>query len=255
MVQLLLRFAKRNFCTSECGCAGIVLLLLITTAWASKVHKEKAVEPPRPTCCWRAAASCIGSAAFSSEKEMEGKRGFFDQAGGRRHRRTAIIRIWCGLTASPSTRADEPSSPTQARTAFTSSISKRHKYKFIERRDKDRDAMRSPQCIAVDAHDNIYVTDSEAGKIFVFDPSGKFRRTIGSLKGGEGYFKRPTGIAVDSAAERIYVTDTLRDKIFVLDMNGSVLQTIGQERHRGWGVQPARRKCWCAIRICLSWMR
>ena len=73
------------------------------------------------------------------------------------------------------------------------------KYKFIERRDKDKDAMLAPQCVAVDAQDNIYVTDSETGKIFVFDSSGKYLRAIGSLKGGEGYFKRPTGIAVDSA--------------------------------------------------------
>jgi DNA-binding beta-propeller fold protein YncE len=57
---------------------------------------------------------------------------------------------------------------------------------------------------------------------------GKFLRAIGSLKGGEGYFKRPTGIAVDSAAQRIYVTDTLRDQVFVLDMQGNVLQTIGK---------------------------
>jgi len=51
---------------------------------------------------------------------------------------------------------------------------------------------------------------------------------IGSLKGGEGFFKRPTGIAVDSAAQHIYVTDTLRHKIFVLDMQGNVVQTIGK---------------------------
>ena len=83
--------------------------------------------------------------------------------------------------------------------------------------------MLSPQCVAVDAQDNIYVTDSQAGKIFVFDVKGKFRHVIGGLKGGEGYFKRPTGIAVDSAAQRIYITDTLRNKIFVMDMQGSVL--------------------------------
>ena len=100
------------------------------------------------------------------------------------------------------------------------------KYKFIERGGKV--AMRTPQCVAVDAQDNIYVTDSNAGEIFVFEPSGKYLRTIGSLKGGEGYFKRPTGIAVDSAAQRIYVTDTLRDKVFILDMQGTVLNTIGK---------------------------
>jgi DNA-binding beta-propeller fold protein YncE len=102
------------------------------------------------------------------------------------------------------------------------------KYKFIERREKTKDAMTTPQCVAVDAQDNIYVTDSEAGKIFVFEPGGKYVRAIGSLKGGEGYFKRPTGIAVDSGAGRIYVTDTLRDQVFVLDMQGGILQTIGK---------------------------
>ncbi len=101
------------------------------------------------------------------------------------------------------------------------------KYKFISR-EKDQDGLVTPQCVAVDAADNIYVTDSESGKIFVFEPSGKFQRTIGSLKGGEGYFKRPTGIAVDSTTERIYVTDTLRNQIFVLDMQGNVLQKIGK---------------------------
>lgn len=102
------------------------------------------------------------------------------------------------------------------------------KYKFIDRKDKTKEAMTTPQCVAVDAQDNIYVTDSDVGKIFVFEPSGKFVRAIGSLKGGEGYFKRPTGIAVDSAEQRIYVTDTLRDEVFVLDMQGNILQTIGK---------------------------
>jgi DNA-binding beta-propeller fold protein YncE len=102
------------------------------------------------------------------------------------------------------------------------------KYKFITRRDKDKDGTLSPQCVAVDAQDNIYVTDSAAGKVFVWNADGKYQRAIGSLKGGEGYYKRPTGIAVDSAAQRIYITDTLRNKIFVTDMNGSVLQSFGK---------------------------
>jgi DNA-binding beta-propeller fold protein YncE len=105
----------------------------------------------------------------------------------------------------------------------------KEKYKFLSRQDTDKDPLVAPQCVAVDAQDKIYVTDSEAGKIFVFDPSGKFERTIGSLKYGEGFFKRPTGIAVDSAAQRIYVTDTLRNQIFVTDMQGSVLKRIGKQ--------------------------
>jgi DNA-binding beta-propeller fold protein YncE len=102
------------------------------------------------------------------------------------------------------------------------------KYKFLERQGKSKNAMLAPQCVAVDANDNIYVTDSDAGLIFVFEPGGKFLHALGSLKHGEGYFKRPTGIAVDSAAQKIYVTDTLRDEVFVLDMQGNVLGTIGK---------------------------
>jgi DNA-binding beta-propeller fold protein YncE len=101
-----------------------------------------------------------------------------------------------------------------------------HKYKFISRQ-KSTDGMVSPQCVAVDAADNIYVTDSYTGKIFVFDANGKFQRVLASVK-GEGYFKRSTGIAVDSQAQRIYVADTLRHLIFVLDMDGKVLQKIGR---------------------------
>ena len=104
----------------------------------------------------------------------------------------------------------------------------KQKYKFLSRIDTDKNPLVAPQCVAVDAQDNIYVTDSESGKIFVFESGGKFTRTIGSLKYGEGYFKRPTGIAVDSAAQRIYVTDTLRNQIFVMDMQGSVLKRIGK---------------------------
>jgi DNA-binding beta-propeller fold protein YncE len=107
----------------------------------------------------------------------------------------------------------------------------RHKFKFISRW-KDKDGMVSPQCVAVDAADNIYVTDSYSGTIFVFDKNGKFRRVIGSLKGGEGYFSRPTGIAVDSQAQHIYVADTLGNHIYVLDMDGHILKKIGR---RGTG--------------------
>ncbi len=102
-----------------------------------------------------------------------------------------------------------------------------HKYKFIQHLAR-KGAMLTPQCVAVDAQDNIYVTDSDAGVIFIFDSNGKFQRAIGSLKGGEGFFKRPTGIAVDSTAQRIYVTDTLRDEVFILDMQGQVLATFGK---------------------------
>ena len=104
------------------------------------------------------------------------------------------------------------------------------KYKFLSHREGE-DPLLSPQCVAVDSQDNIYVTDSEAGKVFVFAADGKFVRVIGALKGGEGFFKRPTGIAVDSESQRIYVADTWRNQVFVLDMRGGVIRTIGKLGH------------------------
>ena len=87
------------------------------------------------------------------------------------------------------------------------------------------------------------------GKIFVFDANGKFRRVIGSIK-GEGYFKRATGIAVDSPAQRIYVTDTLRHQIWVLDMQGKCCRGSARPARAmdnsttppncGWRAGPAR---------------
>jgi DNA-binding beta-propeller fold protein YncE len=101
------------------------------------------------------------------------------------------------------------------------------KYKFIAR-DSRKDSLVSPQCVALDRQDNIYVSDSAAGKIFVFDANGKLKRVFGSLPGGEGFYKRPTGIAVDGDAQRVYVSDTLRHKIFVLGYDGTVVATIGK---------------------------
>ena len=216
MVQLLLRLAMRR--TLHIGvrvaCIG---LLLVTPLSASKAKKEKPVEPPPPDLLLEGGRKLHFERSFSSEKEVEGKRGFF----------TKLVDVVAGEPDHPHLmRPYSIAVDSRGRAVVTDPGAngvhifdfENHKYKFLERRDKGRESMHSPQCVALDAQDNIYVTDSEAGKIFVFEPNGKFRRTIGSLKGGEGYFKRPTGIAIDSAAQRIYITDTLRDKIFVMDM-------------------------------------
>lgn len=205
---------------------GIIVLLLLTPLWAAK-KVERPATPAPPDLLLEGGRKLTFERSFSFEKDVLGKPGFWTRvlnvvAGEPEYR--MLVRPY-GIAVDSRGRAivTDPGAGGVHIFDFT-----RHKYKFIERKDKEKDAMRVPQCVALDAQDNIYVTDSEAGKIFVFDADGKYRHALGSLKGGEGYFKRPTGIAVDSAAQRIYVTDTLRDKIFVLDMQGQVMQTIGK---------------------------
>ncbi len=165
--------------------------------------------------------------SFTSEREVRGKLGFWTKvldvvAGEPDYHR--VIRPY-GIAVDSRGRVIVTDPGAMGVHVFDF---EQHKYKFLDRKEKSKFPMRAPQCVAVDAEDNIYVTDSEAGEIFVFDSHLSFRHTIGSLRGGEGYFKRPTGIAVDSHSRRIYVTDTLRDQIFVLDFEGSVLAKIGK---------------------------
>jgi DNA-binding beta-propeller fold protein YncE len=209
----------------RCGIACFILLLF-TPAWAARKNDPPGIPGP-PDLLLEGGRKLTFERSFGSEKEVLGKEKFwtrvFNAVAGEPEYRIVVRPYSIAVDSQGRAIVTDPGAAGVHIFDFA-----RHKYRFLERKDKEKDPMRAPQCVALDAQDNIYVTDSEAGKIFVFDPSGKYRRAIGSLKGGEGYFKRPTGIAVDSAAQRIYVTDTLRDKIYVLNMQGQVLQTIGK---------------------------
>lgn len=222
MVQLVLIEKRAAFVSV----IGLLVILLFGSAQGASKHSDAKVNAP-PDLLLEGGRKLSFERVFSSEREVRKKPGLFGK----------VLNFIAGEPAYKS--LVQPYSiavDSRGRTIVTDPGAKgvhifdfaQQKYKFIERRDKARDAMLSPQCVAVDSSDNIYVTDSIAGKIFVFNADGKFKRVIGSSRSGEGFFKRPTGIAVDSQAQLIYITDTLRDKIFVLEMNGSVLRTIGQ---------------------------
>jgi DNA-binding beta-propeller fold protein YncE len=207
-----------------CWAAG---LLLVCPAFATKDKKK---EPPKieiPDLLMDGGRKLSYERAFSGEREVKPKRGFWtkavDVAIGSRDFRSMVRPYSIATDSKGRMIVTDPGAHGVHIFDFV-----KEKYKFLSRKDTDKNPLVSPQCVTVDAQDNIYVTDSEAGKIFVFDPNGKFQRAIGALKYGEGYFKRPTGIAVDSAAQRIYVSDTLRNQIFLMDMQGSVLKRIGK---------------------------
>ena len=226
MVQCVLkvRGASRRLITA---CAMCAVLLTSAPAVAAKKPKQAVSGPTPPELLLEGGRKLVYERSFASEREVRKKPGFFSK----------VINVIAG-EATPHTMVRPYAIAVDSRgRAFVTDPGAggvhifdfaQQKYKFFQRQEKGKDPMLMPQCIAIDAQDNVYVTDSKVGKIFVFNSDGKYQRAIGSLKGGEGLFKRPTGIAVDSAAQHIFVTDTLRDQVFVLDMQGSVLQKIGK---------------------------
>jgi DNA-binding beta-propeller fold protein YncE len=203
-----------------------LVILLIAPAWAGKRHRTSA-QPSPPDLLLEGGRRLTFERIFSSERDTRRKPGFWGKvinviAGEPDYKQ--MVRPY-GVAVDSRGRVIVSDPGLGGVHIFDP---QGRKYKFLERQDKSKDPMLEPQCVAVDAKDNIYVTDSRAGKIFVFQPDGKYRGALGSLKGGEGYFKRPTGIAIDDATQHIYVTDTLRDRVYVLDLKGEVLRTIGK---------------------------
>ena len=224
MVQFLLIGAYRR--PAQLACL-LVAAVLLTPAWAASRGKQKTAEFQVPELLLDGGRKLTFDRSISSDRDVKVKHSFFGKvldlvAGAPDFH--FLVRPY-GVVTDSQGRVIVTDPGAQGVHIFDFA---QRKYKFIERREKRKDSMLAPQCVTVDANDNIYVTDSESGKIFVFAPNGKYVRTIGSLRGGEGYFKRPTGIAVDSAEQRIYVTDTLRNKVYILDMDGRVIKTLGE---------------------------
>ncbi|HEX4005308.1 MAG TPA: 6-bladed beta-propeller [Acidobacteriaceae bacterium] len=226
MVQFLLSGARRSTFSALLFLAGIALAPVTAGASGPASPDTRHPPPERWQMSLDGGRTLTWERSFSSESEVKPNRGFWNK----------VVDVIAGAPDYHSMiRPYSVAEDSHGRIIVTDPGAAgvhifdfdRQKYKFLQHLGKPL-PMLSPQCVAVDAADNLYVTDSDAGAIFVFEASGKFVRSIGALKGGEGYFKRPTGIAVDSAAQRIYVTDTLRDKLFVLDMQGNIVGSIGQ---------------------------
>jgi len=227
MVQSFLTYVEQSAERFGFGLLFAILSLPSSMCAAPSPHNTKVHQVTVPVLLLDGGRKLVFEGAFSSEKDVQPKRGFFKK----------MLEVVVGEPAIHSMlRPFDVVTDSRGRIIVTDPGAsgvhifdlRERKYKFLSRKDRSNEAMTSPQCVAVDAQDRIYVTDSGLGKIFVFEPDGKFSRVIGSLPHGEGYFKHPTGIAVDSAAQRIYVSDTWRNEIFVLDLQGNVLEKIGK---------------------------
>lgn len=96
-------------------------------------------------------------------------------------------------------------------------------YSYI--RGTEMETLRLPVGVATDAKGNIYVTDGESAKIFVFKPDGSYDSDLDSAK----WLMRPSGIAIDKARQRLYVVDTPSHDVKIYDLEKrAVLKTLGE---------------------------
>lgn len=77
----------------------------------------------------------------------------------------------------------------------------------------------------------IYVVESQAQEVRVFDSVGAYVRTIGRKGGGPGEFQGAMGLAFDPAG-RLWVIDGQADRLSVFDTSGTLLAT---HRREGFG--------------------
>ena len=83
-----------------------------------------------------------------------------------------------------------------------------------------------PTGLAVD-EERLYVVDTAAHRVQVFDLKGNLIGGFGQRGGGNGEFNYPTAVALDREGQ-IYVVDTLNFRIQVFDKNYRYLYQIGQ---------------------------
>jgi len=84
----------------------------------------------------------------------------------------------------------------------------------------------APTNVALDADNNLYVTDMFNNRVEVFDPDGNFIRAWGKAGDRPGYFSRPKGIAID-ADGHVWVADAMQDIIQCYTAEGQFLMWMG----------------------------
>ena len=96
-------------------------------------------------------------------------------------------------------------------------------------------AVEMPTDMVLDRQGNLYVVDSLADTVRVYDPNGQWLRNIGSSGDGDGGLKFPAAVAFSyyGNEDRIYVADQGHAKIHVFDLQGNFQRAFGSKVSQG----------------------
>jgi DNA-binding beta-propeller fold protein YncE len=83
-----------------------------------------------------------------------------------------------------------------------------------------------PTYLAVDDTGTLYVTDTLNSRVQVFDPDGKYLKTVGQRGSAWGMFDKPKGVAVDGFGN-VYVADGGWSNVQIFNPKGQVLLFFG----------------------------
>ena len=84
----------------------------------------------------------------------------------------------------------------------------------------------------------LYVADSKAHKIMVFDrDTGELQSSFGEQGEAEGQFQFPTSLAINSE-NQIFVVDQINARVQVFDLDGSFVDTFGAMGYRFRQLRP-----------------
>jgi len=87
--------------------------------------------------------------------------------------------------------------------------------------------LQRPTGLALDPErGRLFVADSKAHDIKVFDLDGQWLETIGRRGEGDGEFNGPTFLAF--VKNQLYVTDTLSSRVQILDADGQFIRAMGK---------------------------
>ncbi len=90
----------------------------------------------------------------------------------------------------------------------------------------------SPTNLTLDKEGNLYVCDTGAFAVKVFDPNGNLLRMVGDVGLKPGRFALPKGIGVDHE-QRLYVVDAATSVVQIFDKDGKLLMYFGEPQSSG----------------------